>query len=314
MRDTDGSAAVETADPAPASEPNGEPGRARRGRLEGLRPERRQGHRHTRCRALPRRPAREDRQRDRGPRRLAGDQPRRGLRGHGTIRLRQVHAGADAHPPDRANRRKHPHHRPRRDGRGLLEAARAAPPHRLDGLPALRAARAPPRDRQRGLRPRDPGPRQAETARARRRDAAPRRPRGRRQPVPRSALGRHAAASRARPRLRGRSRAHALRRAVQRARPADPARHAGRGDPPPGRDRQDDALHHPRPSRGAATRRPHRDHARRRDRPARDSRGARGVPGQRVRRELRARHSAHPCADPALDHARRPAGRGEPRA
>ena len=56
----------------------------------------------------------------------------------------------------------------------------------------------------------------------------------------------------------------ALRRAVQRARPADPPRHAGRGLPPAGGDRQDDGLHHPRPPRGTAARRPHRDHARRR--------------------------------------------------
>ena len=93
--------------------------------------------------------------------------------------------------------------------------------------------------------------------------------------LPGPALRRHAAARRAGARVRGGARADALRRALQRARPADPPRHAGRGDPPPGRDRQDHALHHPRPARGAPARRPHRDHARRRDRPARHARGAR---------------------------------------
>ena len=67
------------------------------------------------------------------------------------------------------------------------------------------------------------------------RDAEARRPRGRREPVPRRALGRHAAARRPRARVRGRPEGAALRRAVQRARPADPPRHAGRGDAPAGR-------------------------------------------------------------------------------
>ena len=44
-------------------------------------------------------------------------------------------------------------------------AARAAPPHRLDGLPALRAARPPHGDRERRVRARDPGRRQARAAR-----------------------------------------------------------------------------------------------------------------------------------------------------
>ena len=155
---------------------------------------------------------------------------------------------------------------------------------------------------------------EARAARARRRRAAPRRARGRRDAVPRPALGRHAAARRPGARVRGRPQADALRRAVQRARPADPARHAGRGHPPAARDRQDDAVHHARPARGAAAGRPDRDHARRRDRPARHPRGAGRLAGGRVRRELRARHPEDARADAALDHARAAARRGHGRA
>ena len=64
----------------------------------------------------------------------------------------------------------------------------------------------------------------------------------------------------------------AVRRAVLGARPADPPRHAGRGHPPPPRGQQDDGVHHPRPVRGAAPRRPDRDHARRPVRPGRHAR------------------------------------------
>ena len=69
-------------------------------------------------------------------------------------------------------------------------------------------------------------------------------------------------------------------------------------------DRPDDGLHHARPARGASPRRPDRDHARRRDRPARDARGARRLARGRLRRELRPRRAAEPCPDAALDHAR----------
>ena len=86
------------------------------------------------------------------------------------------------------------------------------------------------RDRERRLRPGDPGRREGRAARrAPSEMLEPRRARGRREPVPRPALGRHAAARRPRARVRRRPQADALRRALQRARPADPPRHAGRG-------------------------------------------------------------------------------------
>ena len=141
-----------------------------------------------------------------------------------------------------------------------------------------------------------------------------RRPRGRREAVPRPALGRDAAAGRGRAGVRDEPRRDAVRRAVQRARPADPARHAGRGLPAPGGDGADDGLHHARPSRGAPARRPDRDHARRGDRPARYAGGGRGLARRRVRRELRPRRPAQPRPDAALDHARPGPGRGARRA
>ena len=83
--------------------------------------------------------------------------PGRGLRRHGPLRLRQVHAGPLPHPADRADRAA----RSRIDGEDITRwptsaAARAAPAPRLDGLPALRAAAAPQGHRQRRLRPRGP--------------------------------------------------------------------------------------------------------------------------------------------------------------
>ena len=120
--------------------------------------------------------------------------------------------------------------RPGRDRRERGRAARAAPPLRLDGLPALRPARPPPRDRQRRVRARDPG--RGEGASGSRRRARCSRSSGSRtsRTVPRPALRRHAAARRRRARVRRRPEGDALRRAVQRARPAHPPRHAGRGD------------------------------------------------------------------------------------
>ena len=182
---------------------------------------------------------------------------------------------------------------------------RAAPASVQHGLPALRAAAASPGHRQRRLPARDP-----------RRGARPPATSGPAQMIdlvglagpcqqlPRPAVGRDAAAGRAGPGAGGRPGGHVLRRAVQRARPADPARHAERGPPPPPRGRQDDGLHHPRPGRGAQARRPHRDHARRQGRPVRAARGGRRRPGRRLRGRLRPRRPEVPRPDPALGHAR----------
>ena len=120
---------------------------------------------------------------------------------------------------------------------------------------------------------------------------------------PGPAVGRDAAARRPGARAGERPRGHVLRRAVQRPRPAHPARHAERGPAPPPRGRQDDGVHHPRPGRGPQAGRPHRDHARRRGRPDRSPRGGRRGPGRRLRGRLRQRRAQEPRPDAALDHA-----------
>ena len=109
----------------------------------------------------------------------------------------------------------------------------------------------------------------AERTQAGRGDGRAGRPDRLRELLPRPALRRHAAAGRAGPGAGRRPGRAALRRAVLRARPADPPGHAERGHPAAPRGRQDDGLHHPRPGRGAQAGRPDPDHARRRDRPGR---------------------------------------------
>ena len=136
-----------------------------------------------------------------------------------------------------------------------------------------------------------------------------RRPRGPREQLPGPAVRRPAAARRPGPGARGRPRGDALRRAVQRPRPADPAGHAERGPPAPPRSRQDDDLHHPRPRRGAEARRPHPDHARRPRRPVRPAGGARRRAGRRLRRGLRPRRAEEPRPHASLDRPPADAGR-----
>ena len=184
-------------------------------------------------------------------------------------------------------------------------AARAAPAHRLDGLPALRPARAPPRDRQRRLRARGAG-------RAEGRAARPRAPRCS------ASSGSRTAANQFPDQLSG---GMQQRVGLARAFAVDPKvmlfdEPFSALDPLIRRDMQDevcrlqhetgqdDGLHHPRPARGAAARRPDRDHARRRVRAGRHAGGARRLAGRRLRRELRPRRPAQPRADAALDHAR----------
>ena len=134
------------------------------------------------------------------------------------------------------------------------------------------------------------------------RDRGPRRVGG---VLSRRAVRRDAAAGRSGPRARHRSRDHAVRRAVLRAGPADPPRHAGRGDPPAARGAQDDDLHHPRPGRGAEARGPDRDHEGRRVRPGRHARRGGRQPGGRLRGRLHAGRAAGARAHGAHDHAPR---------
>ncbi|CAA9366041.1 MAG: Glycine betaine ABC transport system, ATP-binding protein OpuAA, partial [uncultured Nocardioidaceae bacterium] len=274
------------------------------GPVEDLRPPGRQDRRHSRRGAVPSRPEAEDRLRRRRQGRLLRRGPGRGLRRHGTLRLGQVDAGAVPDPADRAHGRHRDPRRHRRHRRVGEPAPRRAPQPRLDGLPALRAAAAPPGDRQRRLRARDPGDGQEGAAGEGGRGLRSRRPQRLRDVVPRSALRRHAAARRSRPRAGRRAVDAAVRRAVLRSRPADPSRHAERGHPAPGRAAEDDGLHHPRPAGSPQARRPHPDHARRRDRPARDAGPGGGCTRRRLRPRLHLRGAEVARPDAEVGHAR----------
>ena len=158
------------------------------------------------------------------------------------------------------------------------------------------------------LRPRGPRRGQGRPAQPGAGDGRPGRPQRLREQLPRPALGRHAAAGRPGPRARRRPGHHDVRRAVLRAGPADPPRHAERGHPAPPGGRQDHGLHHPRPRGGAQARRPDPDHARRRDRPGRHARRGRRRTRRRLRARLRQRRTAVARADPEVGDAR-PRGR-----
>ena len=80
---------------------------------------------------------------------------------------------------------------------------------------------------------------------------------------PGAAVRRHAAARRPGPGAGRGHQHHADGRGVQRARPADQARDAGPAGRAPAQAGQDHPVHHPRPQRGDAARRPDRDDARR---------------------------------------------------
>ena len=132
-----------------------------------------------------------------------------------------------------------------------------------------------------------------------------RRAQGQRGVVPRPALRRYAAARRAGAGAGQRPLAAAVRRAVLGARPADPARHAGRGRPAAERPADHDGLHHPRPAGGGQARRPHPHHARRRGRADGHAGRDRRPPGRRLHQGLRQRRAEVARADAAVRDARR---------
>ena len=186
-----------------------------------------------------------------GQGRLVRRGARRGLRRHGPLRLRQVHAGPAADPADRADRRapssSAARTSPAMDDAALRElvARKVSMVFQHFGLLPHRKVRRQRRVRARGAR-RGQGP----AAQPGPGDGRPRRPHGLREQLPRPALRRHAAARRAWPARWPRDpEAADVRRAVLGARPADPARHAERGHPAARGGRQDDGLHHPRPRR-----------------------------------------------------------------
>jgi len=229
-------------------------------------------------------------------RRDARGQPRcragRGVRGDGLVGQWQEHAHPLHHPPHRAHRREGDHRRAGCHRRHRRRAAGCAPAQGVDGVPALRPAAAPHVARQRRVRAGAAWRRQAAAPRDRRAHARVgwSAQHGRLQTA--SAQRRPAAACRARPRVGHRPRHHAVRRAVLRARSADPPRDAGRDRAPASRAGQDDDVHHPRPLRGAAPGRPHRHHAQRSVRAGGYARrgGARAC--RRVRGQLRARRAS----------------------
>ena len=81
---------------------------------------------------------------------------------------------------------------------------------------------------------------------------------------------------------------------VRCARPADPARDAGRTDRSSEGTEEDHHLHHPRPQRGAASGRPHRHHEGRLLRAGRHRPGHRLPAGGRLRARLRRRYRQEP--------------------
>ena len=111
---------------------------------------------------------------------------------------------------------------------------------------------------------------------------------------PRAALGRPAAARRARARARDEAQGAAARRAARRPRPAAPAAHARRAAQPPAPARADVHPRHAQPGGSALDGRPHRRHERRADpagrRPAHDRDAAR----DRARRPVHGRQQHLP--------------------
>ena len=188
-----------------------------------------------------------------------------------------------------------PVQRPRPPRRDAARDDRDPPPPDGHGVPAFRPAAASLGARQCRLPARGPGHRPRRTRETRAREMielvglA-----GRETDYPAPAFRRPAAAGRHRPLARGRAGAVVPRRAVLGARPADPARDAGRVPAAAGHAPQDHRLHHPRFRRGDPPRRPHRDHEGRADRADRDAGGS----GHRVRRPPTSPSSPATCRRP----------------
>ena len=172
---------------------------------------------------------------------------------------------------------------PRRPRRRRPAAVQARRQH---GLPELRAV--PAHDGRQnvafGLERRGIG--EAEVARAGARDARARRSRRTGGPQAAAALGRPAAAGRARARDRQQPARAAPRRAARRARPQAPQADAARAEADPERGRDHVRPRHARPGRGDDDGRHDRRHERRPDRAARDAGRALRASGDRVRRRF----------------------------
>ncbi len=226
----------------------------------------------------------------------------RGVRRDGVVGFGQIDIGPLPHPSHRTDRWHGSHRRHRRHRRRRRDPARCAAPPGEHGLPAVRSTAAPQPHRQRGVRARGARPGQDLPAGHCGGHARTRRPARARQRSTRAAVRWHAATGRARPRSGDESGHHVVRRTVLGARPADPARHAGRGRAAPQGGPQDHGVHHPRPQRGTAARRPDRDHARRSFRPGGNSRGGGRLTGRRLRPQLRARRAALARRGGRVDH------------
>ena len=199
----------------------------------------------------------------------------------GPERLGQDHA---AHADRRARR---PVRRADRDRRPRRHLAAGGAAQRRAGVPELRAVPAHVGRRQHRLsaeraRPR-PAPRSSAGSRTRSGWSACRASSAR-QPEP--ALGRPAAAGRARPRVRVRARDPAPRRAARRARPQAARAAPGRAPPAAALARHHDHPGHPRPGGGALALRPDRGAGPGPGAADRDARGGLSAARQPLRRRL----------------------------
>ncbi len=93
-------------------------------------------------------------------RRLVRRHRGRGLRGHGALRFRQVHARADDQPTARSDRRTGPDRRRGRRAARRRAPPRHPPPEDQHGLPALRPVPAPAHRGERRVRPGGAGDRE----------------------------------------------------------------------------------------------------------------------------------------------------------